>query len=486
MFLGFDFGTSSVKAILIDAYGAVITSATSPLNLSRPKPLWSEQNPKDWVDALCRCLSELSLQNASCLKQVEAIGLTGQMHGAVCLDGKGQVLRPAILWNDGRAYQQCEGLNQRLPGHSQITGNLMMPGFTLPKLMWLSEHEPHVFAQIKQVLLPKDYVRYVLTGDFASDLSDASGTGWVDVSQRAYSHDLLEASGMSLHQMPQLFEGTAQTGWLKSEWVHQWGLKSKVAVYAGGGDNAAGALSMGIINSGQAMLSLGTSGVYFVANDQFRPNADQALHAFCHAIPNTWHQMGVILSAASSLSWWKNTSGAQSVDQLIDEVINEKPQSIPIFLPYLFGERTPYNDPLAQGCFWGLNAQSTRAAMTQAVLEGVAFAFLDSQQALEGAGTTLRSIAVIGGGSKSELWGHILASVLGKSLNYHQQSEVGPALGAAQLARVGFMGLSVDSGFTTPPIAKTIQPRPDKLEELMARKEQYTALYHQLKMLYMH
>jgi len=241
---------------------------------------------------------------------------------------------------------------------------------------------------------------------------------------------------------------------------------------------------MGIIHSGQAMISLGTSGVYFAAGDQFRPNPNQALHAFCHALPNTWHQMGVILSAASALSWWKDSVQADSEAQLIEEMAGEKPEAIPLFLPYLSGERTPYNDPLAQGCFWGLNAKTTRASMTQAVLEGVAFAFLDSQNALEGAGTELKSIAVIGGGSKSVEWGQILANVLGKNLNYHEQSDVGPAFGAAKIARAGHMRLEAQQGFETPPVSFEIEANLEAKETLMARYLQFKQLYHQLKPLY--
>ncbi|ORM56720.1 xylulokinase, partial [Mixta calida] len=313
MVIGIDLGTSGVKVVLLNAAGEVVASQTEKLTVSRPQPLWSEQDANSWWQATDSALQALRQQHD--LSQVRAIGLTGQMHGATLLDAQHQPLRPAILWNDGRSLAQCQQLEESVPQARQITGNLMMPGFTAPKLLWVREHEPAVFSRIAKVLLPKDYLRWRLTGDFASDMSDAAGTLWLDVANRCWSDALLEACGLTQAQMPTLFEGNQITGYLQPALAQRWGMES-VPVVAGGGDNAAGAIGTGMINAGQSMLSLGTSGVYFVVSDGFLANPESAVHSFCHALPNRWHLMSVMLSAAACLDWAAALTGCADVPAL--------------------------------------------------------------------------------------------------------------------------------------------------------------------------
>lgn len=369
MYLGLDLGTSGVKAILLSEEGQVVASHSEALTLSRPHPLWSEQNPADWWAATDKAVTALAKKHA--LKGVKALGLTGQMHGATVLDAHQQVLRPAILWNDGRSSSQCETLEKNVPDSRQITGNLMMPGFTAPKLLWLRENEPELFAKIDKVLLPKDYLRWLMTGVFASDMSDAAGTMWLDVAKRDWSETLLAATGLTRDHMPALFEGNQITGHLLPELASRWKMDS-VPVIAGGGDNAAGAVGVGLYKTGQAMLSLGTSGVYFAVSDGFLSNPQQAVHSFCHALPDTWHLMSVMLSAASCLDWAAKLTGTASVGELISLAEKTPPAASPVwFLPYLSGERTPHNNPNAKGTLFGLTHEHGQSDIARAVLEGV-------------------------------------------------------------------------------------------------------------------
>ena len=440
MFLGIDLGTSGVKAILLDAADAVVAEATAPLGVSRPEPLWSEQDPAEWWRATCEAVGALRAADVRAFAAIQAIGLSGQMHGATLIDAADEPLRPAILWNDGRSEHECADLERRVPDSRNITGNLAMPGFTAPKLLWVREHEPEIFKRITKVVLPKDYLRLRMTGEFATDLSDASGTLWLDVAKRTWSTELLEATGLALNSMPRAFEGTEVTGKLRAEVASEWGCDS-VPVVAGAGDQAAGAAGAGVVSPGQAMLSLGTSGVYFVTTDSFRPNPDRAVHAFCHCLPGTWHQMSVMLSAASCLTWATKLTGSKDEAALLAKVEASAGRSERLlFLPYLSGERTPHNDPHATGVLVGIGHETDAAALGRAVLEGVAFAFAEGQDALLAAGGEIDSVSVIGGGSRSKLWGTILASALERPLIYRKGGEVGPALGAARLARIGLSG----------------------------------------------
>ena len=482
MFLGIDLGTSGVKVIILDDNDRLLAQASRSLSVSRPAPLHSEQDPADWWAATCGAIEELKSVQPELLNAVKGIGLSGQMHGATLLDASNNIIRPAILWNDGRSEEQCIELEKRVTNSRSITGNIAMPGFTAPKLIWIKDHEPDNFAKIAKVLLPKDYLRFLMTGDFASDMSDSAGTLWLDVKQRAWSPEMLAACDLSEQQMPSLFEGTQVTGKLSAEVALNWGM-AQVPVVAGGGDNAAGAAGVGVIKPNQAFLSLGTSGVYFVANEQYLPNPEGALHTFCHCIDNTWHQMSVILSAASCLAWVTQLTGFKNEVALLAELSKcdfSKPNSV-LFLPYLSGERTPHNNPNAKGVFFGLDNDTDAAALGRAVLEGVAFAFADGQQVLIDAGAQIDEVTVIGGGAQSPLWGLILASVLQRPLIYREGSEVGPAFGAARLARIGVESVPAQQVCVQGNVTQTILP--DQTMQNFYTKQYITfkALYQSVK-----
>ncbi|CAM8226960.1 TPA: xylulokinase [Citrobacter freundii] len=434
MYIGIDLGTSGVKAILLNEQGDVVASHTEKLTVSRPHPLWSEQDPEQWWSATDRALKALGQQHS--LREVKALGIAGQMHGATLLDEQQKVLRPAILWNDGRCGEECVMLENQVPQSRAITGNLMMPGFTAPKLLWVQRHEPEIFKQIDKVLLPKDYLRLRMTGDFASDMSDAAGTMWLDVAKRDWSDVMLAACKLTRAHMPALYEGSEITGTLLPDVAKAWGMQ-EIAVVAGGGDNAAGAVGVGMMNAGQAMLSLGTSGVYFAVSDGFLSKPESAVHSFCHALPERWHLMSVMLSAASCLDWAAKLTGLASVPALIDAAQQADEHAEPVwFLPYLSGERTPHNNPQAKGVFFGLTHQHGPAELAQAVLEGVGFALADGMDVVHACGVQPASITLIGGGARSEYWRQMLSDISGLQLDYRTGGDVGPALGAARLAQI--------------------------------------------------
>jgi xylulokinase len=345
MYLGIDLGTSAVKALLADDAQRVVAEASAPLSVSRPRPLWSEQDPEAWWQAAAAAIAQLRARAGAALAAVTGIGLSGQMHGATLLDRHDHVLRPAILWNDGRSGAECAELERRAPRVRDVTGNLPMPGFTAPKLLWVAAHEPAIFRQVARVLLPKDYLRLRLSGERVSEMSDAAGTLWLDVGRRRWSVEMLAATGLHEEAMPRLVEGSAVSGTLRREVAEDWGLRGGIPIAGGAGDNAAGAVGVGVITPGAAFLSLGTSGVYFVAGDRFAPNPNGGVHAFCHCLPATWHQMSVILSAASCLTWIATVTAARDEAALLAEVEAADREPGVIFLPYLSGERTPHNDP---------------------------------------------------------------------------------------------------------------------------------------------
>lgn len=488
MYLGIDLGTSGIKVILLDAKDrplervseSVIDSASAPLSVSRPQPLWSEQDPAHWWSALQQCLDQLSARRD--LSAVKAIGLAGQMHGATLLDAQHQVLRPAILWNDGRSFAQCQQLTERVPELADITGNLAMPGFTAPKLLWLREHEPDIFARVAMVLLPKDYLRFCLSGDFASDMSDSAGTLWLDVAKRDWSDELLCVCGLSRSQMPKLFEGNQITGVLNADLAQRWGM-AQVPLVAGGGDNAAGAVGAGILAPGQAMLSLGTSGVYFAVSQGYSANPASAVHAFCHALPNSWHLMAVTLSAASCLQWYSEQLMKNPVAELLAELeqADVTISQAPLFLPYLSGERTPHNNPNAQGLWFGLTHDTDRAAMTYSVLEGVSFALAQGAEALHSAAGIPTEINLIGGGARSPYWRQLLADVLNLPLHFREGGEVGPALGAARLAALAINPeVSAAALCPPPPLVSSHQPDGARHQQLAGRFARFKALYNAL------
>ena len=465
MFLGLDFGTSAVKALLVDGEQRPLATASAPLTVSRPAPGHSEQDPEAWWQAMLAAVAALQRDHPRALAATQAIGLSGQMHGAVLLDGGGRVLRPAILWNDTRAGAECAALEAAMPGLRGIAGNVAMPGFTAPKLLWLRTHEPEIFARTRTVLLPKAYIRYRLTGELIEDMSDASGTLWLDVGARRWSEAALAATGLGLWAMPRLVEGNAAAGQLRRDLAGAWGM-GRVLLAAGAGDNAAGAIGLGAIRPGDAFVSLGTSGVLFAVTDRFRPYPERAVHAFCHAIPATWHQMGVTLSAADSLAWWSRVAGQEEA-ALLAEMPAPTAPSPALFLPYLGGERTPHNDGSLRGAFLGLSHETGRAALTQAVLEGVAFSLRDCLDALTVSGTVIETADVIGGGSRSRAWIGIIAAVLGIPLTPLRTGEHGGAFGAARLARMASTGEAPSSVCLPPPREGAILPD-RKLEEAYA------------------
>lgn len=485
LYLGIDLGTSSVKAVLVDGAGAVRASASSPLEVAHPKPRWSEQDPASWWTATEAAVADVLSQADA--RRVKAIGLSGQMHGATLLDKSDNILRPAILWNDGRSDVECAEL-EKVQGFREITGNLAMPGFTAPKLAWVRRHEPDVFSRVAKVLLPKDYLRLKLTGDYMTDASDAAGTLWLDVRKRAWSDAMLAATGLDTSHMPQVFEGSQPAGRLRKELAGRWGMDT-VPVAAGGGDNAAGAVGVGIVRHGQAMLSLGTSGVYFAVSDGFRASPENAVHSFCHALPDTWHLMSVMLNAASCLDFTARLTGQKDVPALLAEAEQRGlRENGPLFLPYLTGERTPHNDAHARGSFTNLGPDTDRADLANATLEGVGLGLLDGLLAVESTGLTSDEITVIGGGSRSAYWTQMLADILGRRLVLRSGGEVGPALGAARLAHLAVdPHASLEEVCPMPEVTAVREPDAARHAYfLQTRHPLFRRSYEQLKPLYSH
>ena len=484
MYIGIDLGTSGLKLVLMAADGQIVDTHTEKLTCSRPQPLHSEQKPEDWAKALTQGF--LSLSSRHDLKKVLAMGLSGQMHGAVLLDKAGKVLRPAILWNDGRSHQECETLETQVPNSRTITGNIMMPGFTAPKLLWVKHNEPEIFAQINKVLLPKDYIRYLLSGDYASDMSDSAGTMWMDVGKRTWNAEILLACGLTKAHMPSLYEGSEVTGYLSETLATSWSLNT-VPIVAGGGDNACGAIGVGLTRPGQGMLSLGTSGVYFVVSDQFTSNPDSAVHSFCHAIPNSWHLMSVVLSAASCVSWFAENIAKQDLDSLLSEVglgLDIQPNS-PYFLPYLTGERTPHNNPHARGVFFGMDQGTDKARLFYAVIEGVTYALAQGVEALHASGTKATEIMLIGGGANHVAWRQLIADTLNIPIIFCDGGEVGPGLGAAKLAQVAIeKQTSIDTICHTPDMIARYQPNHERHAMLVKRQRRFANIYQQLNPLF--
>ena len=471
MYLGIDLGTSGVKALLMDAAQRVIASETEPLAVSRPQPGWSEQDPAHWITATGMALDRLHAAHG--LGRVRGIGLSGQMHGAVCLDAGGDVLRPAILWNDGRSHVQAARLDA-IPAFRRLSGNIVFPGFTAPKLLWIAEHEPALFARIETVLLPKDYLRLWLTGERVGEMSDAAGTSWLDVARRDWSDELLASAGMRRAQMPALVEGSAPSGRLRPSLRQRWGMDAVVA--GGAGDNAATAIGAGTVAPGQGFVSLGTSGVLFAASDRFLPAPETAVHAFCHALPGRWHQMGVILSAAAAMEWLAAILGARPAD-LTKGLGAVQPPGEAMFLPYLSGERTPHNDAAARGLFAGLSPLTDRAAMVRAVLEGVGFALADNLAALRAAGAHLDAVLALGGGARSHYWLEVIANALNLPVHLPEGGDYGAAFGAARLGLMAAEGADPDEISLPPAIAAEILPDPSLTPAFAEAQQRFRALY---------
>ncbi|SMO83679.1 xylulokinase [Paracoccus laeviglucosivorans] len=472
MYLGIDLGTSGVKVTLIDDSQRALGSETGALTVQRPHPNWSEQAPADWIHATEAALSALARTHD--LAAVRGIGLSGQMHGAVALDAGGAVLRPAILWNDTRSHLEAAELDA-MPEMRRISGNIVFPGFTAPKLVWMARHEPDLFARVATVLLPKDYLRLWLTGERVSEMSDASGTSWLDVAGRDWSDVALTAGGMRRDQMPALVEGSAPSGYLRAELATKWGM-GRVVVAGGAGDNAATAIGAGTVGAGQGFVSLGTSGVVFAASDRFLPAPDTAVHAFCHALPGTWHQMGVILSASAAVEWLAGVLGAKPAELTADLGTLQAPGTA-MFLPYLSGERTPHNDAIAKGLLAGLTPTTDRAALTRAVLEGVTFALADNLTALRAAGADLDALLALGGGARSDYWLQLIATTLNLPVLLPVGGDYGAAFGAARLGLMAATGAAPSEVCAMPQIAREIAPDPALVAAFAESHARFRALY---------
>jgi xylulokinase len=478
MYLGIDVGTSSVKAVLVDGEGRLQGQGSAPLTVERRHPQWSEQDPDAWWKATVEAVRALPEKQRAAVK---AIGLSGQMHGATLLDASDRPLRPAILWNDGRSEAECAELERLEPRSREITGNLAMPGFTAPKLLWVKHHEPDIFAKTETVLLPKDYVRLKLTGEKAGDMSDNAGTLWLDVGKRDWSDAMLKATGLTRANMPKAVEGTDPTGTLRADAAAELGVP-QVIVAGGGGDNAASAVGVGVVSPKQAFLSLGTSGVLFVVTDKFRPNPAKAAHAFCHCLPGVWHQMSVILTAAAGIDWVTQLTGFKNVVETVAAAeARGLTRQTPIYLPYLSGERTPHNDASARGVFFGLNAETTGADLAYAVLEGVAYAFADGLDVLREAGSEIDDVTVVGGGSRLPYWGPILASAMNLPLTYREGAEVGAAFGAARLGHLALTGEAPAKVCTAPKVSRVVQPDGALAARFAPRRALFVSLYQNLK-----
>ena len=482
MYLGLDLGTSGLRALLVEEHGSIIGSAEAGYGVKHPHSGWSEQNPADWTVACEKAMASLRAAFPAAFSELRAIGVSGHMHGATILDSAGQVLRPCMLWNDTRAHEEAKSLDA-ISKFREVSGNIVFPGFTAPKVMWLAKHEPETYSQIAKVLLPKDYLNFWLTGVYASDMSDSAGTSWLDVGARCWSDELLSQSGLRQDQVPQLFEGSEPIGTLKAGLAKKWGVSPKVIVIAGGGDNAVAACGVGALKEGDGFVSLGTSGVLLAAKDSFAPLPASAVHTFCHAVPGKWYQMGVILAATDSLNWLARNLGADAAalsNALGDRISG--PNALQ-FLPYLSGERTPHNDSAVRGAFLNIDISATRDDLTQSVMEGVSFALRDSLEALKSTGTSLNKALAIGGGSQSPYWLELVATVLDLPLDVPEKGEFGAALGAARLAIVGATGAQPDAVMTPPKIARTIHPRTDLSADYSAAYDRYRSTYPVLKAL---
>ena len=480
MYLGIDLGTSAVKALLVEADGAIVDSRSVALSVSRPNPGWSEQDPESWWQAADGAVKALAAARKAEMAKVQGIGLSGQMHGLTALDAGGDVIRPAILWNDTRAARQAERMDAEFPAFRLTGGNAVMPGFTAPKAVWMREEEPELFAGIRTILLPKDYLRFRMSGDHVSEMSDSAGTLWLDVAARDWSDELLALCGLSREQMPRLVEGSAPAGNLRAELAAEWGIEGRPLIAGGGGDNAAAAVGLGAVRAGDGFCSLGTSGVVFTVTDSFAPAAASGAHAFCHAVPDSWHQMGVVLAASDCVSWLCEIAGVE-VETLMAELEQADNRSADLmFHPYLSGERTPHNDADARGAFFGLARHHARADMTRAVLQGVAFAIADATAVLREAGGAPEMMLATGGGARNDLWLSYIAATTDVPIAVPEDGDFGAALGAARLAMMAD-GMAMDDVCHKPATRAVITPDRALADALTPAYRRWREIYHLLR-----
>ncbi len=478
MFLGIDIGTSNVKAVLADEAQRIVASASAPIPISRPHELWSEQNPDDWWAATEAAVAEVRRSAGEAWAKVRAIGLSGQMHGAVLLDAAGVPLRPAILHNDGRSHVEAKALNEKVPGFGAIAGVPAMAGFLAPKLLWMKAHEPDILRQTAHVLLPKDYVRFRMTGSYATDMSDGSGAVLLDTGARQWSNTIIEACGIAPSILPPVLEGPTAAGMLQGAVAQAFGLHPGIVVAAGSGDAAAGAIGLGAVNDGDAFISLGTASQYFITRDSYRPKPEHLIHTFCHGLPGRWFQMAAILNGASALAWAAGVLKEPDIGKLLGQVEAQFRGPSPItFLPYLTGERTPHNNPHAKGVLFGMTAGSSAIDIAQAAIEGINLSLADCQSYLAETGPLPDAIGVNGGGSRNRFWMRLLASTLKRTVVLYEGGEAGPAFGAARLARLAVTAEEPAQVCTKPAIAAEIAPDPALSDAYSARLERFRALY---------
>ena len=482
MFIGIDLGTSSVKIILVDHDQNILATSNSSLTVQNPRDGYSEQNPNEWINATLECLESLKSKKPKEFAETISIGISGHMHGATLIDNSGDVIRPCILWNDTRSHKECEEFENKSVEVRSISGNITMPGFTAPKINWLKNNEIENFKKIFKVLLPKDYLRFYLTGEYYSEMSDASGTLWLDVKERKWSDKLLSCSELDIKHMPILVEGNQETGTLKNSLKDKFHFKNNVIVVGGAGDNAAAATGMGIIEQTQSFISLGTSGVFFTPTQNFLSNTGDAVHSFCHCLPNKWHLMSVMLSASNCLDWICKITNTPIMDTLKNvEKYFDDPSLVAnssFFLPYLSGERTPHNDPHIRGSFHSMKTTTDATNMQYAVIEGVSFGILDGVNAILKVNDNFDKIFMVGGGSRSSFWIELLSTLLNKKLSVCDQSEYGAALGVARLA------MHIDDGIQNKEdiikeikIGKSYSPSPNKTDMLLKRYQIWKDLY---------
>ena len=482
MYIGIDLGTSGIKTILIDSNQKILSLAYAKLDVHSPQDGFNEQNPQDWIQATESCLSQLQKKQPKEYSETISIGISGHMHGATLIDKEGNVIRPCILWNDTRSHQECIEFEDQTFDVREISGNITMPGFTAPKINCIKKNEPENFKKIDKVLLPKDYLRFYLTGEFFSEMSDASGTLWMDIKNRKWSEKLLSASFLTKENMPLLVEGNEEAGILKNVLKNKFNFSNNVIIAGGAGDNAASAAGLGVIEENQSFISLGTSGVFFTPTSSFLSNTDDAVHSFCHCLPNKWHLMSVMLSASNCLDWVCSITG-NSIDQALTnaEVFAENINNIsnaPYFLPYLSGERTPHNDPYVRGSFHYLKTTTNQGALQYAALEGISFGILDGINSIGAVNSNFDDIFMVGGGSKSSFWLKLLSTITKRKLSVCDQSEYGAAIGVARLA------MYVDKNITEKNtiikeinIKKSFQPNVDKIDILNKRYLAWKNIY---------
>lgn len=488
-FMGIDISTTSAKAIIIDEVGSVKAIGSTAQPISQPYPLWSEQNPSDWWDGVVNSIQAALKESGLSGDDIAGIGLTGQMHGLVMLNEQGEVLRPSILWNDQRTQKQCDDITETIGFERliELTGNRALTGFTAPKILWVRDNEPDVYAKCAHILLPKDYIRYKLTGDYATDLAGAAGTSLLNVAERQWSQEVIDALDIPREWLPKVHEGSEKTGEISDDTARQTGLKEGTPVFGGGGDQAAGAVGMGCVTPDKIGVTVGTSGVVFAPLSAYAYEPEGRLHAFCHSVPGQWHFMGVMLSAAGSLQWYKDTLAPDiSFDDLLAEAADIEPGSEGLyFLPYLTGERTPHPDPLARGAFIGLTTRHTRGHMTRAVLEGVAFGLKDSFTLIDNVGLPETfEVRISGGGAKSPIWQQIIADIFDATLVNVNTPEAG-AFGAALLAAAGIGEFeSVEAACeATIKTGETVVPD-DNVEAYKAHYAKYREIYPAVKFLF--